>query len=72
MRVIHLVAQIDELGRVFISGSPQSKEVSGLYHLLDPTDSFDRTLKSIIEINDKASGGYSPPDTKPPKHQYTR
>lgn len=72
MRTVNLVAQIDELGRVFISGALNSKEVSGLYHLLDPTDSFYRKLLSVIDINDKASGGYIPPDTSPPKHQFTR
>jgi hypothetical protein len=72
MRRINLIAQIDDRGRIFISGDPKAREVSGLCHMLDITDSLDRELKRIIEINDAASGGYKPPEYTPPKNQFTR
>jgi hypothetical protein len=72
MRTIHLIAQIDELGRIFISGDSNDRAVSGLYHLMEPTDSLFRKLNGVIEINDKASGGYTPPDAPLSKHQFSR
>ena len=55
MKTVYLIAKIEEPGgRIFICSSDHSPETSGLYHLIDKTDSFHKKLHETIAINTKA------------------
>ena len=54
-RTVNLQARIMDDGKVFICGATGSRETSGLYHLLEPTEPLLHVLTHVLEMNDKAA-----------------
>jgi hypothetical protein len=61
-RSVDLQAHITDDGRIFIVGASYATEVTGLYHLLHPTDSLARALMGTLAMNEAARGKGPKPD----------